>query len=402
MPPETVAACGPCLRRTVLLAALSARIDHSAVDLDRVLELLQLDDDTLICTLGGKRRQELHELSRRFGSARLALPTGVCTICPHAPGFAVQPAFDALPHALFLAGSLQPLHSAGQQLASAAAAGLQGGHEHRASSHLGATSSNPHPPLLAAIVGCQQPSDYGRQIAHQLSAELAAAGVTVASVLTEGVGVCALAGALHGGGGPVAISPSGLSSTPAHLHGLRRRVAHRGCVTSLLPGDAPARRWSRRAALATLAQMSSLVLLVEDRYAGYEHQLARLARRRRIAVGAIPGRLGARCSAAPHALIRDGVPLVRGAQDALDLLYGDGSRLVPSSLADTLPPSVVSVLDRVAGGQDTLASLLEAADPARTLLAVAQLEALRLVVRGPGGRYVACAPSRPACDGAVG
>jgi DNA processing protein len=350
-PPRPTQACLRCLRRSALLASLSARLDHAAADLPRVLELLALDDDELIAALGGRRRLELTAAHRAFRLDDLHHPRGISTICPHSHGF--EP-----PTLLHVAGSVE---------------------------RLGDADRTP----LVAIVGSRRPSDYGRHVASQLATELASAGVLVGALCGEGVPAAALTGALDGGGAPLAIAASGLSACrPAHLHGLRQRVLRRGCVVSELPMHTPERRWSRRASARILVALAQLVIVVEGREGGLQQQLAKLAREQGRKVMAVPGRIGTRNSEAPHRLLAEGAPLLTCAQDALDLLFGVGEVLVPAR-SSQLPPRLVSVLERVGAGEDTLDRLLLCDDPAGTLLAVGELEALRLLSRGPRGRYLA-------------
>jgi DNA processing protein len=341
-------ACHRCLRRSELLASLSPRIDHSARDLERVRELLALEDERLIQALGGRRREQLFAQHRRFEASRCR--PAPRAVCPHVPGF------SRLPTLLHVAGELEGLRRALRE-------------------------------PLVAIVGSERPTAYGRAVAAQLAAELASAGIVVTTLLSEGIAASALAAALGGGAAPLAIAASGLAAChPVHLDGLRRRVSAARCAVSQLPPQTPQRRWSKRSAALVILTLSSLLIVVEGEDERLELQLGRLARRQGRIVGAVPGRIGGRGVNAPHALLRDGAPLVSGAQDVLDLLYGSGRVQVPSR-AETLPPHLASVLDRVGGGDDTLERLLTGPNPAATLLAVGELEARSLLVRGAGGRY---------------
>ena len=59
-------ACEKCLRRSWLLAVLSARLAYQARDRGRLLALLELDDEELVRAIGGRRRRELRERYARF------------------------------------------------------------------------------------------------------------------------------------------------------------------------------------------------------------------------------------------------------------------------------------------------------------------------------------------------
>ena len=86
-----------------------------------------------------------------------------------------------------------------------------------------------------------------------------------------------------------------------------------------------------------------------------------------------------------------GARLVRGPQDALDVLYGLGIyETVDESLGPVdLQPRLASVLELVSNGQDTLAKLA-ASDTHSDDIAVVltELELCGLLSRGDGGRYV--------------
>ena len=61
-----------------------------------------------------------------------------------------------------------------------------------------------------AIVGSSRATDYGMEMAKSLARGLAASGVTVASGLSDGIPVAALAGALEVDGETITVLPGGL------------------------------------------------------------------------------------------------------------------------------------------------------------------------------------------------
>jgi len=91
-----------------------------------------------------------------------------------------------------------------------------------------------------AIVGSRAASPYGAELAHRLSADLAALGLAVVSGLARGIDAAAHRGALAGGGRTVAVVPSGLDRvTPAHHAALADEIAERGTLLSELASGAP-------------------------------------------------------------------------------------------------------------------------------------------------------------------
>ena len=113
-------------------------------------------------------------------------------------------------------------------------------------------------------------------------------------------------------------------------------------------------------------------------------------------VAAVPGLVTAPLAAGTNALIADGAQLVRGAHDVLELLFGAAAPQLPPTPAEhgrmSLEPDLRALLERVAGGCDTVAALAGAGGAIDAVLAgLAQLELRGLLRRGPGGRYTVVA-----------
>lgn len=81
------AACASCLRRSWLLAELSAGLDYGAGDRTRLMELLELGDHELMQALGGRRSAELKARHARFGAAEICPVEGVEALCRHDPRY---------------------------------------------------------------------------------------------------------------------------------------------------------------------------------------------------------------------------------------------------------------------------------------------------------------------------
>ena len=86
----------------------------------------------------------------------------------------------------------------------------------------------------------------------------------------------------------------------------------------------------------------------------------------------------------------EGAKLLRGPEDALELLYASGSpRPSARSTPATLEPRLLSILERVVSGADSPDRLTRGeADACEILLALSELELMGLLSRGDGGRYV--------------
>jgi DNA processing protein len=157
---ERIRACAACLRRSWLLTELIGPLDLRARDRGRLHDLLALDDETLLAAVGGRRRRELHERLTQFRVAWLQAPAGVSCVCRHDRLFPATLRSRAAPRALFLTGGAR---------------------------RLGRLTAAP----IVTLAGAARASDYGGEMARSLGRGLAAAGVTVASGLSDGLGAAA-------------------------------------------------------------------------------------------------------------------------------------------------------------------------------------------------------------------
>ena len=245
---------------------------------------------------------------------------------------------------------------------------------------------------VVAIVGSVRPTDYGMEMARSLARGLSAVGVTVVSAFANGIAAAAHAGALETDDGPtVTVMAGGVDVVqPAGRRGLYERVISSGCAVAQAPDGTPQGRWGAIARAGTVAALAAVTIVVEAQNNPFELRIAHIARALGRSVAAIPGRVTSPASRGTNALLAEGAALVRGAADALDLLYG-----VPlgqhdaSSLSTELRDPLRATLERVGAGEDTPGKLTRAGeDPGETLLALAELELMGLLGRGDGGRYV--------------
>jgi len=357
-------ACEACLRRAALLELLSPRLEYVGRDPDNLAALLDLADDELLEGVAGKAAARLRKRLDATDHSQPP-PPGVQRICRH----------DQRYPAALLEGPGAPrmLHVAG--------GGVQ---------RLGELLREP----AVAVVGSRAPSDYGLEVAHALGRDLAATGVTVISGLADGIAAAAHEGALDAGGPTLTVMAGGVDvGRPASRRALHRRLLQTGCAIAELPcGNGPG-GWYGAARGRIVAALARLVIVVEASDEPGELIHARIARGRGRLLGAVPGRVLSPLAAGPLSLLRDGAVLVRGAQDALDALYGVGERRAEATEGveqrGRLQPRLRAVLDRVAAGEDTLGKLLAGGSGREALLvALAELELGGHLVRGDGGRYL--------------
>jgi len=241
-------------------------------------------------------------------------------------------------------------------------------------------------------MGTRRASDYGMEMARSLARGLAAAHVTVACGLQDGIAVAALAGAAELDGAVVCAMPAGVDViAPARRRSLRERVTRRGCALSELPCGAPARRWAEVACVRASVGLAQLTVLVEAEDNARELAPARLARALGRIVAAVPGRVTSPLSAGTNALLAEGAHVLRGPADALELLPAAAvkPRTARRPPPRRLEPRLQRTLARVRAGIDTPDRLRsDDQDVGQVLCALSELELMGLLARGDGGRYV--------------
>jgi DNA processing protein len=209
-----------------------------------------------------------------------------------------------------------------------------------------------------------------------------------------GVDSAAHSGALESGGRTVAVLAGGADVPyPPSKRALHGRLRAEALVVSELPPGFRARRWCFPARNRIIAALAQLTVVVEAAQRSGALITARLARDLGRDVGAVPGRATMRLAAGTNALIADGAHLIAGAQDALDVACGVGTRAAPGQGdASALEPHLAKVLHAVEQGRDTPAALAATRDETRaTLAALAELELRGFLRRVAGGRYELCA-----------
>jgi DNA processing protein len=358
---RTPGACRDCLRRSWLLARLGASLDYRCADVSRLTEALALDDDQLLDALAGTRRAALRTEFLRFDPSEVPQPVKGGKLCRHDPGY---------PASLRDAGAPAMLHVRG------------------ALTRLRGLTRAP----VVAVVGSRRATDYGLEVARSLATGLAASGITVVAGLTDGIAQAAHSGVLEAGAPALGVVGGGLDvGRPQRQRSLIERLCGSGCAVSELPSDCDGRRWGPVAAERIVVRLAELTIVVEADDSARELAGAHLARALGRRVAAVPGRVSSRASRGTNALLIDGARLVRGPEDALELL--DANRAARAGLAQApcrrLEPRLAEVLERVGEGRDRPDEIALADDDVGDLLlALSELELMGLLARGDGGRYV--------------
>jgi DNA processing protein len=184
-----------------------------------------------------------------------------------------------------------------------------------------------------AIVGSRQCSNYGLRVAGKIAADLGRAGFTVVSGLALGIDGAAHRGALEGGGRTLAVLAGGLSKIypPPHVS-LADEVAARGALLTETPMMMSPQRGMFHARNRLISGLARAVVIIEANDRSGALITARHAAEQGRDVFAIPSNVDSPHSAGSLRLLRDGVKLIRHADDLLEDMKG--LRTSPPRTAD--------------------------------------------------------------------
>jgi DNA processing protein len=266
--------------------------------------------------------------------------------------------------------------------------------------------------LMLGVVGTRRPTAYGGVAATKLSADLAAAGMTIASGMARGVDTAAHRGVLEVDGDTVAVFGCGIDQIyPAENRKLAEEIAARGLLISEFPMGAPAYPQNFPIRNRIISGMSAGVLVVEGSEYSGSAITAKLAIEQNREVFAIPGNITSKMSWGPNLLIKQGAKLVQEWNDVIvELKPEDRRRLVDQcrkrlnlnvdNSEETnarIPASVMgsaarNILQRLRPdaptGLDNLIESLEGTSSSEAIAALFELELAGLVRQLPGKSYI--------------
>ncbi|MGC1852689.1 MAG: DNA-processing protein DprA [Solirubrobacterales bacterium] len=244
------------------------------------------------------------------------------------------------------------------------------------------------PDGAVTVVGARRASTYGRQVARELGRELAAAGLIVVSGLAFGIDACAHRGAIDAGLTVAVLGCGADVAYPAAHRSLWQRIGETGLILSELPPGSGAWRWTFPARNRIMAALSGMTVVVEAAERSGSLITADLAADLGRDLGAVPGPVGSRLSAAPNSLLAGGACLVRDAQDVLDAMLGPGARQIERSgpRLDSAQEAVLEALELGAETCDAVAAGLQLSG-ADAAAALADLEALGYISCSLVGAY---------------
>jgi DNA processing protein len=172
-----------------------------------------------------------------------------------------------------------------------------------------------------AMVGTRRATSYGREVARELAATLAAAGVTVVSGLARGIDAAAHVAALEAGGRTIAVLGSGVDKVyPPEHEALAERVVAGGALISDYPLGTPPESANFPPRNRIISGLALGVIIVEAGEESGALITADFAAEQGREVFAVPGNIINRNSRGPNRLIQQGAKLVLSADDVLEEL----------------------------------------------------------------------------------
>jgi DNA processing protein len=355
-------ACDDCLRRTWLLEAMGAHLDFRT---GSMIDVLDLDDNSLIALTGGEMRRTLARRHSGFAAvdaqllrsrAQAASLTQLCR-CEASYPTALE-GVRASPAVLHVAGGLERFLTLCAEDA-------------------------------VAVVGSRKANEYGIDVARALGRGISASGLTVVSGMALGVDSACHEGALMAGRRTIAVLPGCAAETyPRSKRVLHRQILEAGAAISETGPGAAIRRWMFPARNRIIAALCRLVVVVQAGSGSGALLTVDAARAYGREVGAVPGSVLHVLSAESNALIAGGGWLIRDAQDVLDVIFGVGERVASNSCTRSLEPGQRAVIDAIRAGTDTAAELARLGHGGEQGLAtLASLELAGVIRRTTGGRY---------------
>lgn len=172
-----------------------------------------------------------------------------------------------------------------------------------------------------AIVGTRRATPYGKQVAEELAASLARAGVTIVSGFARGIDAVAHVSALEAGGRTLAVLGSGLDKLyPPEHAALAERVVSQGALISDYPLGTPPDSSNFPPRNRIISGLSLGTIVVEGSAESGALITTQFAVEQGREVFAVPGNIFNRNSQGPNKLIQQGAKIVLSAQDVLEEL----------------------------------------------------------------------------------
>ena len=172
--------------------------------------------------------------------------------------------------------------------------------------------------LMLGVVGTRRPTAYGIAVAERLSADLAHAGLTIASGLARGIDAAAHRGTLSVGGNTVAVLGCGVDIVyPSENRKLTAEIVAKGLLISEFPMGSTAFPQNFPIRNRIISGLSVGVLIVEGAQYSGSAITAKLAMDQGREVFAVPGNITSKLSWGPNLLIKQGARLIQDWNDVI-------------------------------------------------------------------------------------
>ncbi len=350
--------CMDCARNSHALALVGGHLEAMKAGW-RPKSVLSLESEALLDSVGGAKRDQLHErLDQMMGSWSANEGDGIRAACSHQGDFALPSVLlddPEAPWVIWAQGDVELLKVG--------------------------KASQPRLPS-AGIVGARRADAYGVGVARDLGRRVASEGATVVSGLAFGIDGAAHRGALDvAGGKTIAVVGGGVDVVYPKAHSsLHEQIAQRGVVISEMPPGSQLWKWSFPARNRLIAALSDIVVVVQGARRSGSLHTAEAALMRGTQVGAVPGRIDAPISEGTNQLLAEGaLPIVSA--DALVAALGIRPSRNSLELADDLRAAVIAI------GERKLDNYLAEVGAKAGAAALARLELMGLVESSTDGGW---------------
>ena len=181
--------------------------------------------------------------------------------------------------------------------------------------------------ITLGVVGTRRPTPYGLAVTERLSADLAHAGLTIASGMARGVDSAAHKGAMAAGGDTIAVLGCGADVVyPSENRKLAAELAVKGLIVSEFPMGTVAFPQNFPIRNRIISGISVGVLVVEGAQYSGSAITAKLAMDQGREVFAVPGNITSKLSWCPNLLIKQGARLVQDWNDVVSQLPAESRR----------------------------------------------------------------------------
>ena len=245
-----------------------------------------------------------------------------------------------------------------------------------------------------AVVGTRIPSSYGKQVAAEISADLANAGLTIVSGLAPGIDTISHQAVVEENKRTVAVLGTGLDESsiyPKENIPLTRKIIESGgCLISEYPAGTRGTQFTFPKRNRIISGLSLGVLVVEAKQKSGALITASWAKSQKRKVFAVPGSIYSSVSKGSHYLLKNGAQLTENAADILkELNLGLSENLAEKIIIGENEEEQL-ILAALKEGALYIDKIIEKTKlPARTVAATLAILEIKGIVKNLGGNSYA-------------